>query len=61
MLVVNYNRIIMDESWNDAEDFRPERFLDSDGNIITPEKYVPFGMGAFLSPFSYVNYYKTYV
>lgn len=45
MLVVNYNRIIMDESWNDAEDFRPERFLDSDGNIITPEKYVPFGMG----------------
>lgn len=49
MLVVNYNRIIMDESWNDAEDFRPERFLDNDGNIVTPEKYIPFGMGMSLS------------
>lgn len=59
MLVVNYNRIIMNESWDNPEDFRPERFLDNDGNIITPEEYFPFGMGAFLSPL-YVNYYKTY-
>ncbi|XP_071574956.1 probable cytochrome P450 303a1 [Temnothorax nylanderi] len=45
MLVVNYNRILMDESWDDPEDFRPERFLDNDGNISTPEKYFPFGIG----------------
>lgn len=50
MLVVNYNRILMDESWDDPEDFRPERFLNNDGNIITPEKYFPFGIGTFLSP-----------
>lgn len=48
MLVANYNRILMDESWDDPEDFRPERFLDEDGNnIITPEKYFPFGVGKF--------------
>ncbi|KYM83976.1 hypothetical protein ALC53_05594 [Atta colombica] len=45
MLVANFNRILMDESWNDPEDFRPERFLDNNGNIITPEKYFPFGIG----------------
>ncbi|KYM98059.1 hypothetical protein ALC62_11405 [Cyphomyrmex costatus] len=45
MLVVNFNRILMDESWDDPEDFRPERFLDNNGNIITPEKYFPFGIG----------------
>ncbi|KAG5343836.1 CP303 protein, partial [Acromyrmex heyeri] len=45
MLVANFNRILMDESWDDPEDFRPERFLDNNGNIITPEKYFPFGIG----------------
>ncbi|KYQ56062.1 hypothetical protein ALC60_05045 [Trachymyrmex zeteki] len=45
MLVANFNGILMDESWDDPEDFRPERFLDNDGNIITPEKYFPFGIG----------------
>lgn len=50
MLVVNYNRIFMDESWDKPEDFRPDRFLDNNGNVITPEKYFPFGIGKFLSP-----------
>ncbi|KYN38874.1 hypothetical protein ALC56_06873 [Trachymyrmex septentrionalis] len=45
MLVANFNRILMDESWDDPEDFRPERYLDNDGNIITPDKYFPFGIG----------------
>jgi len=48
MLVINYNRLLMDESWKDPEDFRPERFLDNDGNIITPENYFPFSFGTFL-------------
>ena len=34
--------------WNSPEDFKPDRFLDSKGNI-KPEKdypsYIPFGMG----------------
>jgi len=47
MLVANFNRILMDESWDDPEDFRPERYLDNDGNIITPDKYFPFGIGMF--------------
>lgn len=58
MLVVNYNRVLMDESWDDPEDFRPERFLDNDGNIITPEKYFPFSIGMSLFPL-YIYYYKT--
>ncbi|KAG5309487.1 CP303 protein, partial [Acromyrmex insinuator] len=45
MLVANFNGILMDETWDDPEDFRPERFLDNNGNIITSEKFFPFGMG----------------
>ncbi|XP_076286675.1 putative cytochrome P450 303a1 [Lasioglossum baleicum] len=45
MLIVNFNRILMDESWGDPEVFRPERFLDEQGNIITPNTYFPFSIG----------------
>jgi methyl farnesoate epoxidase/farnesoate epoxidase len=47
MLIVNFNRVLMDESWGDPEHFRPERFLDSHGNVVTPEKYFPFSIGMF--------------
>ncbi|XP_043248159.1 probable cytochrome P450 303a1 [Colletes gigas] len=45
MLIVNFNRILMDESWGDPEDFRPERFIDESGNIITPQTFYPFSTG----------------
>ncbi|XP_076169836.1 putative cytochrome P450 303a1 [Ptiloglossa arizonensis] len=45
MLIVNFNRILMDESWGDPEDFRPERFIDKSGNLITPHMYFPFSIG----------------
>ncbi|XP_033308798.1 probable cytochrome P450 303a1 [Bombus bifarius] len=45
MLLVNFNRVLMDESWGDPENFRPERFIDESGNIITPPTYLPFGLG----------------
>ncbi|XP_076764369.1 putative cytochrome P450 303a1 [Xylocopa sonorina] len=45
MLIVNFNRIVMDESWDNPEDFRPERFIDESGNIVTPHKYIPFSIG----------------
>ncbi|XP_017794201.1 PREDICTED: probable cytochrome P450 303a1 [Habropoda laboriosa] len=45
MLIVNFNRILMDESWGDPEDFRPERFIDESGNIIAPNVYFPFSIG----------------
>ncbi|KAL6425593.1 hypothetical protein ACFW04_009618 [Cataglyphis niger] len=45
MLIVNFNSMLMDESWSDPENFRPERFLDSSGNVVTPENYFPFSIG----------------
>ncbi|XP_026669976.1 methyl farnesoate epoxidase-like isoform X2 [Ceratina calcarata] len=45
MLIANFNRILMDESWGDPEVFRPERFIDESDNIITPNKYFPFSIG----------------
>ncbi|CAK9798149.1 Probable cytochrome P450 303a1 [Anthophora quadrimaculata] len=45
MLIVNFNRIIMDDSWGDPEVFRPERFIDESGNLISPNTYFPFSIG----------------
>ncbi|XP_076679748.1 putative cytochrome P450 303a1 isoform X2 [Andrena cerasifolii] len=45
MLIVNFNRILMDESWGDPEVFRPERFIDESGNIVTPHTFFPFSTG----------------
>jgi len=36
----------MDEHhWGDPEVFRPERFLDSAGNIMNDSWLMPFGVG----------------
>lgn len=45
MLIVNFNGILMDESWGDPENFRPERFIDESGNIVVPQSYFPFSIG----------------
>ncbi|XP_053994345.1 probable cytochrome P450 303a1 [Hylaeus volcanicus] len=45
MLLVNFNSILMDESWGDPETFRPERFINESANIIIPQTYIPFSMG----------------
>ncbi|XP_070559962.1 cytochrome P450 2B4-like [Ptychodera flava] len=31
--------------WQNPEEFRPERFLDENGNVNEPEAYIPFSMG----------------
>lgn len=31
--------------WSDPNEFRPERFLDVDGNIINKHQIIPFGLG----------------
>ena len=31
--------------WGDPENFRPERFLDSDGNIVNEHKLLTFSIG----------------
>ncbi|XP_072014922.1 cytochrome P450 2G1-like [Amphiura filiformis] len=33
------------ELWGDPEVFRPERFLDDDGNFREPNEVIPFGIG----------------
>ncbi|XP_015121196.1 probable cytochrome P450 303a1 [Diachasma alloeum] len=46
MLAANFSRILMsDEFYEDPEVFRPERFIDSKGNISIPEQYMPFSIG----------------
>ncbi|XP_011310802.1 probable cytochrome P450 303a1 [Fopius arisanus] len=46
MLAANFSRILMtDDVYGDAEVFRPERFIDSKGNISVPEQYMPFSIG----------------
>lgn len=37
----------MDESWGDPENFRPERFIDGSGNIVTPSRFLPFSAGIY--------------
>ncbi|XP_072014960.1 cytochrome P450 2B5-like [Amphiura filiformis] len=33
------------EIWGDPEEFRPERFLDDEGNFHEPDEVIPFGVG----------------
>ncbi|RUS81457.1 hypothetical protein EGW08_010797 [Elysia chlorotica] len=34
-----------EENWKNAKHFRPERFLDAQGNLSVPEHFKPFGLG----------------
>ncbi|KAG7211265.1 hypothetical protein KM043_010572 [Ampulex compressa] len=45
MIIVNFEKMLMDESWGDPDIFRPERFIDKAGNIHVPHMYNPFGLG----------------
>lgn len=31
--------------WDEPEDFRPSRFLNSEGKVTKPEYFLPFGVG----------------
>jgi cytochrome P450 len=33
------------ETWQDPENFRPERHLDADGKLVKSEAFTPFGIG----------------
>ncbi|XP_022921198.2 probable cytochrome P450 305a1 [Onthophagus taurus] len=45
VLISNYS-VHMDKNiWGDPEVFRPERFLDENGKLVTSEKLIPFGLG----------------
>ncbi|XP_005096749.2 vitamin D 25-hydroxylase [Aplysia californica] len=45
-VVPNLYSALMDEKvWGDPQNFRPERFLDSQGNIVKKEELIPFSLG----------------
>ncbi|XP_059156008.1 cytochrome P450 2U1-like [Physella acuta] len=31
--------------WGDPESFRPERFIDEQGRVVSPEEFIPFSVG----------------
>lgn len=33
--------------WKDPEMFRPHRFIDESGSLVTPEQLIPFFLGEF--------------
>ncbi|XP_012279451.1 probable cytochrome P450 303a1 [Orussus abietinus] len=45
MIIANFNTVLMGEFWGDPEVFRPERFLNEDGKVTIPDRYLPFGFG----------------
>ncbi|XP_077291982.1 methyl farnesoate epoxidase-like [Arctopsyche grandis] len=44
ILLLFYN-MHMDKNWEDPDIFRPERFLDDQGNLISNDRFAPFGIG----------------
>ena len=35
------------KTWLDPRNFRPERFLDEEGNVLGRDRILPFGAGEF--------------
>lgn len=47
VLLANLHSIHMDKAhWGDPETFRPERFLDENGNFVNDSWMMPFGAGS---------------
>lgn len=46
VIIPNIWNVLHDpELWDDPDDFRPERFLSSEGHLIKPEYFIPFSAG----------------
>lgn len=46
VIIPNINSVLgSKETWGDPTNFRPERFLDGQGNLIHKEELIPFGIG----------------
>jgi Cytochrome P450 len=45
-VIVNlYSAHMAPDVWPDPSEFRPERFLDKDGQIINKDAVIPFSLG----------------
>jgi len=40
-----YAEILKGDQWIDGTSFRPERFLDGEGNVVRKEQFIPFSIG----------------
>jgi cytochrome P450 len=46
LVITNLYSVHMDaDEWKDPEEFRPERFLDDDGNVFGSDRVIPFSVG----------------
>jgi hypothetical protein len=46
MIMPNYWGANMDESvWSDPHEFKPERFLNEEGEVVKADKILSFGIG----------------
>ena len=43
----NDSILLTGDTWEDPLSFKPERFLDAEGNLVQPQTYIPFGIGKF--------------
>lgn len=45
-IVLNLDSVLQDpQVFVNPEEFNPARFIDSDGNIVRPKEFIPFGIG----------------
>ena len=46
LIVPNLYSVLMDEEiWGDPHNFRPERFLNEEGDLVKMDSFVPFSLG----------------
>lgn len=45
-ILLNLDSVLQDpQFFGNPEEFNPARFIDSDGNIVRPKEFIPFGIG----------------
>ncbi|KAF5297444.1 hypothetical protein FQR65_LT01375 [Abscondita terminalis] len=58
-VLINLNAVLMNkEIWGDPDVFRPERFLDKNGQVLVSQEFLPFSMGIFAISVNSENSYE---